>query len=50
MQQRKEITTKNKKVVTFISCVIHFIFSQQDQLMIHTWKDLCFAECSIKIH
>ena len=27
MKQRKEITTKNKKVVTFTIYAIHFIFS-----------------------
>ena len=32
MQQRKEITTKQEKMVTFISCVIYYFFSQRDQL------------------
>ena len=32
MELWKEITAKNEKVVTFITCVIHFIFSQQEQL------------------
>ena len=32
VQQSKEITTKNQKVVSFISCVINFIFSPRHQL------------------
>ena len=32
MQQSKEITTKNQKVVSFISSAIHFIFSPRYQL------------------
>ena len=34
MKQRKEITTKNKKLVSFIIYAIHFIFPQWGQLTI----------------